>query len=90
MRLARKKPTYIIVFPDGSAPYHTCQRRLVFLGHRIIRKRGPKGTMRVVSCIPQDKAKAFAHSLSKMLSGDYSTSKIDQVEQLAGEIIKFI
>ena len=44
----------------------------VFLGHRIIRKRGPKGTMRVVSGIPKDKAKAFAHSLSQALSNDYS------------------
>jgi RNA-directed DNA polymerase len=54
----------------------------VFLGHRIIRKRGPKGNMRVVSGIPMDKAKAFAHSLSALLSGDYSRSKIDKVEQL--------
>jgi len=38
--------------------------------------------MRVVSGIPKDKAKAFAHSLSKTLSGDYSGSKIDQVEKL--------
>jgi RNA-directed DNA polymerase len=54
----------------------------IFLGHRLIRKRGPKGTMRVVSGIPHGKAKAFAHSLSKTLSGDYSTSKIDKVEKL--------
>lgn len=54
----------------------------IFLGHRIIRKRGPKGNMRVVSGIPKDKAKAFAHSLSMGLSGDYSRSKIDKVEQL--------
>ncbi len=54
----------------------------VFLGHRIIRKRGPKGNMRVVSGIPHDKAKAFAHSMSKALSGDYSCSKIDKVEKL--------
>ena len=54
----------------------------VFLGHRIIRKRGPKGNMHVVSCIPKEKARAFTHSLSEMLSGDYSRSKIDKVEQL--------
>lgn len=54
----------------------------VFLGHRIIRKRGPKGNMRVVCGIPKDKSKAFAHLLSKMLSGDYSSSKIDKVEKL--------
>lgn len=54
----------------------------IFLGHRIIRKRGPKGTMRVVTGIPHGKAKAFAHSLSKELTGDYSTSMIDKVEKL--------
>ncbi len=54
----------------------------VFLGHRIIRKRGPKGNMRIVSVIPNDKAKAFTHSLCKELSGDYSRSKIDKVEKL--------
>lgn len=64
--------TYITHVNDG----------FVFLGHRIIRKRGPKGNMRVVSGIPKEKAKAFAHSLSKELSGDYSTSKIDKVEKL--------
>ncbi len=35
----------------------------IFLGHSVIRKRGPKGTMRVVTGIPYGKAKAFAHSL---------------------------
>ena len=54
----------------------------VFLGHRIIRKRGPKGNMRVVTGIPKAKAKAFTHSLKTLLSGNYSNSKIDQVEQL--------
>ena len=54
----------------------------VFLGHRIIRKRGPKGNMRVVSGIPNAKAKAFAHSWSELLSGDYSGSMIDKVEKL--------
>ncbi|HIF9438525.1 TPA: group II intron reverse transcriptase/maturase [Photobacterium damselae] len=54
----------------------------VFLGHRIIRKRGPKGNMRVVSSIPKDKAKAFIHSLIKELSGDFSCSKIDKVEKI--------
>jgi group II intron reverse transcriptase/maturase len=54
----------------------------VFLGHRIIRKRGPKGNMRVVSVIPRGKAHAFAHSLSEALSCDYSNSKIDKVEKI--------
>jgi RNA-directed DNA polymerase len=38
--------------------------------------------MRVVSCIPNGKAKAFSHSLSQALSGEHSCSKIDKVEQL--------
>ena len=59
----------------------------IFLGHRIIRKRGPKGTMRVVSGIPKDKAKGFAHSLIPLLSGDYSCSKIDKVEQLNRKLV---
>lgn len=54
----------------------------VFLGHRIIRKRGPKGTMRPVSGIPNVKAKAFALSLCQELSSDYSCSMIDKVEKL--------
>ncbi len=54
----------------------------VFLGHRVIRKRGPKGNMRVVSTIPKDKARAFTCSLNKELSGDYSCSPIDKIEKL--------
>jgi RNA-directed DNA polymerase len=54
----------------------------VFLGHRLIRKRGPRGTMRVVSTIPREKAKNFAVGLSMLLSGNHSTSKIDMVEAL--------
>jgi len=54
----------------------------VFLGHRIIRKRGPRGTMRPVTTIPRDKARAFAEGLVKELSGDYGMNKIDKVESL--------
>jgi group II intron reverse transcriptase/maturase len=53
-----------------------------FLGHRIIRKRGPRGTMRVVTTIPIDKFRRFAHKLVKELSGNYSVNKIDLVESL--------
>lgn len=60
----------------------------VFLGHRIIRKRGPRGTMRPVSTIPREKARAFVHKLTAQLSGHDHVNKIDQVEainrQLAG------
>lgn len=53
-----------------------------FLGHRIIRKRGPRGTMRPVSTIPTEKFQRFAHKLTQELSGNYSMNKIDLVEHL--------
>ena len=53
-----------------------------FLGHRIIRKRGPRGTMRPVTTIPMDKFRNFAHKLVEELSGNYSVNKIDMVENL--------
>ena len=54
----------------------------IFLGHRIIRKRGPKGTMRPVTTIPKDKFRNFAARLVNELSGNYSVNKIDMVESL--------
>ncbi len=54
----------------------------IFLGHRIIRKRSRYGEMRVVSTIPQDKARNFAASLTALLSGNHSESKVDMAEQL--------
>ena len=54
----------------------------VFLGHRIIRKRGPQGNMRVVTTIPRDKFQSFAYKLTKELSGNYSVNKIDMVDSL--------
>ena len=54
----------------------------VFLGHRIIRKRGPRGTMRPVTTIPRDRFRNFAERIVKELSGDYSANKIDKVESL--------
>ena len=53
-----------------------------FLGHRLIRKRGPRGTMRPVTTIPRDKLRNFAAKLTKELSGNYSENKIDRVEKL--------
>ncbi len=52
----------------------------VFLGHRIIRKRSRYGKMRVVTTIPKDRAKNFAASLTALLSGNYSESKVSMVE----------
>ena len=54
----------------------------VFLGHRIIRKRGHRGTMRPVTTIPKDKFRNFAHYLVTELSSNYSVNKIDMVESL--------
>jgi len=53
-----------------------------FLGHRIIRKRGPRGTMRTVTTIPMDKFCNFANKLVKELSGNHSVNKIDMVASL--------
>jgi RNA-directed DNA polymerase len=53
-----------------------------FLGHRIIRKRSRHGDMRVVSTIPREKARNFAASLTKLLSSNYGTNKIDMLDTL--------
>lgn len=54
----------------------------VFLGHRIIRKRGSTGRMVVVTTIPKEKAKAFAMRMAKTLSADHDLSKVDMVDRL--------
>ncbi len=60
----------------------------VFLGHRIIRKRGSNGRMSVVTTIPREKAKAFVRKLTETLSGNHSASTVDKIaslnRQLAG------
>jgi RNA-directed DNA polymerase len=62
----------------------------VFLGHRIIRKRGPRGTMHVVTTIPREKQRNFAAKLTKALSGNYSENKIDRVEQLNRQLAGWV
>uniref|UniRef100_UPI000C110225 reverse transcriptase domain-containing protein n=2 Tax=unclassified Iodobacter TaxID=235634 RepID=UPI000C110225 len=54
----------------------------VFLGHRIIRKRGSRGQMRVVSTIPWDKYRRFAEKLVKQLSSNYSKNRMDMLASL--------
>ncbi len=54
----------------------------IFLGHRVIRKRGPRGTLRAVTMIPMDKFKNFVFKIVKELSGNYSENKIDMVVRL--------
>jgi RNA-directed DNA polymerase len=58
----------------------------VFLGHRIIRKRGSKGRMRPVTTIPWDKYRRFIKKLVKQLSGHYSTRTMDFLENLNRQI----
>ncbi len=60
----------------------------VFLGHRIIRKRGANGRMSVVTTIPKEKAKAFVRRLTETLSGNHDVGTVDMIaslnRQLAG------
>lgn len=59
----------------------------VFLGHRIIRKRGPRGRMRPVTTIPWEKYRGFAKKLVKQLSSNYSGNRIDMVESLNRQLV---
>jgi len=54
----------------------------VFLGHRIIRKRGPRGQLRPVTTIPWAKYRGFTAKLVKELSGNYSVNHMDLMERL--------
>lgn len=54
----------------------------VFLGHRIIRKRGPAGRLRPVSNIPWEKYRSLAAKMVHQLSTDYSQNPLDMVEHL--------
>ena len=58
---------------DVGVEYHHVNDGFVFLGHRIIRKRGSHGRMAVVTTIPKEKAKAFTHKLSKASDEDDDT-----------------
>ena len=54
----------------------------IFLGHRIIRKRGPRGTMRTVTTIPKEKFRKLAATVAKELSGNHGENKIETVKRL--------
>lgn len=58
----------------------------VFLGHRIIRKRGPRGTMRTVSTIPRDRIRTFSHDLVRELRSNPGMNKIEMIERLNRKI----
>ena len=51
----------------------------VFLGHRIIRKRGPRNTMRPVTTIPHDKFKNFISRISIELSSNHDRNTIEMI-----------
>ncbi|MBK9308615.1 MAG: hypothetical protein IPM58_16380 [Nitrospira sp.] len=55
---------------------------VVFLGHRIIRKRGPRSQLRPVTTIPWEKYRGFTAKLVKELSGNYSGNSMDLMERL--------
>ena len=54
----------------------------VFLGHRVIRKRGSRGRMSVVTTIPKEKAKTFARRLVEALSGNHDVATVDMIDSL--------
>lgn len=54
----------------------------VFLGHRIIRKRGPRGTMRVTDGIPREKVRNFCANLAQFIDSNLGMSKVDMIDSL--------
>lgn len=59
----------------------------VFLGHRIIRKRGAHGRMSIVTTIPKEKAKGFVRKLTETLSGNHSVSTVDMMAGLNRQLV---
>ncbi len=58
----------------------------IFLGHRVIRKKGPHGTWRVVTNIPHEKLKTFIDKLVKKLSSSYHCDKFEMVVDINQQI----
>lgn len=58
----------------------------VFLGHRILRKRGPSGRQRPVTTIPWEKYRAFVAKMVHQLSTDYSANPLDLIAHLNQQI----
>ena len=54
----------------------------VFLGHRIIRKRGKKGTMRVADGIPREKVSGFTDRIRKHFDENYGMSGAEMIDSL--------
>jgi group II intron reverse transcriptase/maturase len=53
-----------------------------FLGHRVIRKRGDRGHMRVVTGIPYKSSRRFADELTAMLSGNHHLKAVEMIEAI--------
>ncbi len=53
-----------------------------FLGHRIVRKRGPTGRRRPVSFIPREKSQRLRTKLAQQLSTNYSGNPITLIDHL--------
>lgn len=60
---------------------HVCDG-LVFLGHRIIRKRGSRGHMRTVTGIPRASYQRFAGELTNLLSGNHHLKAVEMIEAI--------
>lgn len=54
----------------------------VFLGHRIIRKRGKKGVMRVTDSIPREKVRNFCAKLAEFIDSEQGMNRVDMIESL--------
>jgi len=52
----------------------------VFLGHRIIRKRGKKGTMRVADGIPREKVSSFTDRIRKHFDENYGMTSAEMID----------
>lgn len=59
----------------------------VFLGHRIIRKRGAHGRMSIVTTIPKEKATGFVRKLTETLSGDHNIRTVDMIAGLNRQFV---
>lgn len=57
-----------------------------FLGHRIVRKRGPSGQKRPVTMIPRSRFQRFCYQLTAQLSTDYGRNRLDVVDQLNAQL----
>lgn len=58
----------------------------MFLGHRIIRRRGSRGKMVTVTTIPEEKAQAFTRRITDALSRDYDIPTAEMVSRISRQM----